>query len=108
MVAQAKNYDSSHTLDRHFIRIYTVCIGKKIFRLRNTIFYENYNLAPLDKLCTVDYPKFIVSNHKEESISIQRVKGTRGITDNILAQNSLKIRFWNLTLHASCDFCVIS
>ena len=25
-------------------------------------------------MCTMDYPKFIVSNQKEESISIQRVK----------------------------------
>ena len=25
-------------------------------------------------ICTIDYPKFIVSNQKEESISIQRVK----------------------------------
>ena len=27
------------------------------------------------KISTMDYPKFIVSNQKEESISIQRVKG---------------------------------
>ena len=26
-------------------------------------------------MCTMDYPKFIVSNQKEEFISIQRVKG---------------------------------
>ena len=25
-------------------------------------------------MCTMDYPKFIASNQKEESISIQRVK----------------------------------
>ena len=33
---------------------------------------KKYNLNPL--VYTMDRPKFIVSNHKEESISIQRVK----------------------------------
>ena len=32
-------------------------------------------------ICTIDYPKFIVSKQKEESISIQRVK-VRGIGGN--------------------------
>ena len=46
---------------------------KKIFRQRNTIYFLYYNPTPLDMyigLC----PMFIVSNQKEESISIQRVK----------------------------------
>ena len=30
----------------------------------------------------MDYPKYIVSNQKEESISIQRVKATFGILGN--------------------------
>ena len=84
----------------HFIRVYTVCKGKKIFRQKNTILFVNYNLTPLNiynvlsqvycikpryvqwtipsllyqtKICTMNYPKFIVSNQEEESISIQRV-----------------------------------
>ena len=36
-------------------------------------YFENYNRAPLD-IYIMDYPKLIVSNWKEESISIQRVK----------------------------------
>ena len=33
----------------HFIRVYTVCIDKKkIFRQKISIFFENYNLTPLD------------------------------------------------------------
>ena len=42
---------------------------KKKFRQKYNIFFLNYNLTPLD--CTMDYPKFIVSNQKGESISIQ-------------------------------------
>ena len=34
------------------------------------IFFENYNLAPLD----MNNPNAIVSNQKEEYISVQRVK----------------------------------
>ena len=36
-------------------------------------YFENYNRAPLD-IYIMDYPKLIVSNWKEESIRIQRVK----------------------------------
>ena len=33
----------------HFIRVYTVCKGKQIFRQKNTICFEkNYNLTRLD------------------------------------------------------------
>ena len=41
----------------------------------NTICFENYNLTPLDMYYWLSQiPKLIVSNQKEESISIQRVK----------------------------------
>ena len=29
----------------HFIRVYTVCKGEKIFRQKNAIFFESYNLT---------------------------------------------------------------
>ena len=32
----------------HFIWVYTVCKGKKYLQRKNTIFFENYNLTPLD------------------------------------------------------------
>ena len=32
---------------RHFIRVYTVCKGKKDFQTKNTIVFEKYNLTPL-------------------------------------------------------------
>ena len=32
----------------HFICVYTVCKGKKMFREKNTLFFYNYNLTPLD------------------------------------------------------------
>ena len=41
-----------------------------ILRQKNTVCFENYDLTFLD-ICTMDYPKLIVSNQKEESISIQ-------------------------------------
>ena len=47
---------------------------KKSFRQKNTIFFGNYNLTPLDMYNGLS--KFIVSNQKEESISIQRVNET--------------------------------
>ena len=33
---------------RIIIRVYTVCKGKKEIQTKNTIFFENYNLTPLD------------------------------------------------------------
>ena len=55
---------------------------KKIFRQNITTFFLYYNLTPLD-VGTMDNPKFIVSNQKEESISIQRVnKGAKYIPAN--------------------------
>ena len=50
----------------HCIRVYTVKV-KKFF----TIFFENYNLTPLDMYNGLS--NLIVSNQKEESISILRV-----------------------------------
>ena len=32
----------------HFIRVYTVCKGKKDLRQKNTLSFQNYNLTPLD------------------------------------------------------------
>ena len=31
-----------------FIRVYTACKDKLIFRQKDSIFFENYNLTPLD------------------------------------------------------------
>ena len=44
---------------------------------KNTIFYFNYNLTPLKK--TMNLSKFILSNQKEEPVSIQRIKLRRQI-----------------------------
>ena len=67
----------------HFIRVYTVCKGKKDLKKKeNNIFLKIITWHP--QICTMNYPKFIVSNQKEESISIQRVKGD---------QNQYKIIF---------------
>ena len=55
----------------HFIRVYTVCKGKKDLQTKNVVFFENYNMTPLDMYNGL--PKFNVSTQKEESISIQRV-----------------------------------
>ena len=41
---------------------------KKIFRQKNTIFLKILTGHPY--ICTMDYPKLIVLNQKEESISI--------------------------------------
>ena len=54
----------THSLPTLLIKV------KMIFRQKNTIFFENYNLTPLDMYN--DYPKLIVSNQKEEYISIQK------------------------------------
>ena len=50
------------------------CKGKKYLQTKdyNIFFKKKYNLTRLD-ICTMNYPKLIVSNQKEESISIQRV-----------------------------------
>ena len=55
------------------------CRMKRFFALHRGLHYlyklkrssdKNYNLIP--KICTMEYPKFIASNQKEESTSIQR------------------------------------
>ena len=58
----------------HFIRVYSVCKGYKVLQTKEYNIFENYKLTPLDKICTMDYLKFTVSNQKDKSISIQRVK----------------------------------
>ena len=53
----------------HFIRVYTVCKGKKDLQTKEyNIFFKIITGQP--QICTMDYPKLIVSNQKEESISI--------------------------------------
>ena len=64
--------EMQHDIMLHFIRVYTVK-GKKDLQTKEfNIFFFKYNLTPW--ICKMDYPKFIVSNQKEESSSIQRVK----------------------------------
>ena len=52
----------------HFIWVFTVCKNKKIFRQKNTIFFKNYNLTPLDMY------NGLSQDQKEEAIGIQRVE----------------------------------
>ena len=40
------------------------------------------------KICTMDYPKFIVTNQKEESISIQKVDNYDGEHRNSVGRDS--------------------
>ena len=57
----------------HFIRVYTVCKGKKIFKTKNTIYiFFNHNLTTLDMYNGLSQV-YIASNQKEESIRIQGV-----------------------------------
>ena len=56
----------------HFIRVYTVCKGKKDLQIKEQIFFEKYNLTALDMYNGLSQVYCI--NQKEESISIQRVK----------------------------------
>ena len=49
----------------YFIRVYTVYKVKKIFRQKNKIFFEKFNLTPLDVYNGLS--QVIVSNHKDES-----------------------------------------
>ena len=66
--------------DESFIN--TVCIGKKIFRQKNTIFFFNYNLTPLDMYNGL-YQVYCV-----KSISIQTKKCHLSM-EGILRQNSM-------------------
>ena len=52
---------------RHFIWVYTVCLGKKDIQTKMQYVLLNYNLAPLDMY---NGP---LSNQKENPINIQRV-----------------------------------
>ena len=45
----------------HFIRIYTVCSGKKSTDKKNAIFLENYNMTPLDMYHGLSQVYFIKS-----------------------------------------------
>ena len=55
----------------HFIRVYSVKV-KEIFRQKNTLSFENYNLTLLDMKNGLSQVNCI--KEKEESISIQKVK----------------------------------
>ena len=57
-------YPSGSTL---FVKV------KKIFRQKKQYYLKKYTLTPLDH--TLDHPKLMVLNQKEEFISIQRVDG---------------------------------
>ena len=56
-----------HHIMLHFIRVYTVCQDKTSFRVRNTIYLEN--IICDSSMYSMDHPKFIISNQKEELIS---------------------------------------
>ena len=47
----------------------------------------------------MDYPKFIVSNQKEESISIQSLKKTTTVITSKILLNIVKIR-WRYLSHS--------
>ena len=52
-----------------------------IFRKMNTIIFFNYSQTPLDMYNVVMYySKFIVSDQKEDSISIQRIRNINTIS----------------------------
>ena len=57
---------------RHFIRIDTICKGKKDLKTKIIHFFENFNLTSLGMYN--GQPKFILSNQKEESICIQKLR----------------------------------
>ena len=57
----------------HFIRVYTVCKGKKHLQTKKIQYFLKI-ITWHPKICTMDYPKFIASNKKGESISLQWVK----------------------------------
>ena len=52
----------------HFIRVYTVCKGKKIFRQKNTIFFENYNLTPLDMYNEQRIPSLLYQTRRKNTL----------------------------------------
>ena len=54
----------------HFIRVYTVCKGKKDLQTKeNNIFGKLYPGSPR---CLNGLPQVYVSNQKKESISVQK------------------------------------
>ena len=56
----------------HFIRVYTVFKGKNDLQTKEyNMFLKIITWQPY--ICTMNYPMFILSNQREESISIQRV-----------------------------------
>ena len=58
----------------HFVMFYTVCKRKKIFGQKIHFIRRLYNLTPLDMHNILFQVYRIVSNQKEDSISIRKVK----------------------------------
>ena len=68
------------------------CYVKKIFRQKYNI-YENYNLSPLDMYNGLS--QVILSNQREESISIQRVNNNNALMGwNPSKKNWIKHVYW--------------
>ena len=59
--------NSKYPDERHFIWQTLFAETKTIFKVRNTIFFHKI-LTCVPSIYTMDHPKFIVSNQKEESI----------------------------------------
>ena len=87
----------------HFIRVYSVCKGYKVLQTKEYNIFENYKLTPLDKICTMDYPKFTVSNQKDKSISIKRVKKLAMIHGTIVKKGAKTRNGYNQVPHLSQD-----
>ena len=57
---------------RHFTSVYTVCLDKNDLEINEIQFYLEI-IARNPSIYTKDHLNFIVSNQKEESISVYRV-----------------------------------
>ena len=53
----------------HFIKVYIVCQDKNDLQIKKCNFYMEIITCDTS-VYTMDHPKFIVSNQKEESISV--------------------------------------
>ena len=66
----------------HFIRVYTICLDKN--NLQRKIYNSHLEIiARVPMIYTIDYPKFIVSNQKEESNSAYRIKKSHEVDKSI-------------------------
>ena len=55
--------------------LHCLYLGKKSLQTKNTISFKVISQHP--NICTMDYPQFIATNQKEESIRTQRDKTIR-------------------------------